>query len=273
MTVDIRNPAKLPTDLNPAEKEFARCLAEGKPCIVGNGKLPEKKIESGEDVNVVRGEVIRFFAYGGDEKDPILGALIYLRGAWISGALNLTNANIPYVLRFDKCHFVVSVMMQYTECAGLYLHGSRLAQGLKADGLMTKGNVNLVEGFSTEGEVRLLGARIGGDLSCVGGKFHNPDGEALNADKLTTKGSVNLIEDFSAEGEVRLLSANIGGSLNCVGGQFHNLNGDALSMDSLTTKGSMNLSEGFFAKGQVRLLGANIGGNLNCVGGAVSQSK
>ena len=29
MTEEIRNPAKLPTNLNPAEKEFARCLAEG----------------------------------------------------------------------------------------------------------------------------------------------------------------------------------------------------------------------------------------------------
>ena len=61
MTGEIRNPAKLPTDLYPAEKEFVRCLAAGIPCMIGNGELPEKAIESGKGANVVRGEVIRFF--------------------------------------------------------------------------------------------------------------------------------------------------------------------------------------------------------------------
>ena len=239
MTGEIRNPAKLPTDLNLAEKKFARCLAEGKPCVVGNGELPKKEIESGEGANVVRGEVIRFFVYGGNEENPVLGPTIYLRGAWISGALNLTNASTPYVLRFDKCHFAVSVMMQHTECAGLYLHGSRLAQGLKADGLMTKSTVSLSEGFSAEGEVRLLGARIGGDLSCVGGKFHNPDRKALNADKLTTKGNVNLIENFSAEGEVRLAGVNVGGNFSCVGGKLYNPKGYALNIDNGNISGGL----------------------------------
>jgi hypothetical protein len=32
------------------------------------------------------------------------------------------------------------------------------------------------EGFTAEGEVRLLGAHIGGQLDCDGGMFHNPDG-------------------------------------------------------------------------------------------------
>ena len=104
MTGEIRNPAKLPTDLNRAEKEFARCLAEGKFCVIGDGKLPEKKIESGEGVNVVRGEVIRFFAYGGNEDNPVLGSMLSLRGAWISGDLTLTHTSIPYVLEFDNCH-------------------------------------------------------------------------------------------------------------------------------------------------------------------------
>ena len=43
MTGEIRNPAKLPLPLLPAEDEFARCLAEGKPCIIGDGELPKKE--------------------------------------------------------------------------------------------------------------------------------------------------------------------------------------------------------------------------------------
>ena len=272
--MEIRNPAKLPTDLNPAEKHFARCLAAGEFCKIGNGKLPEpeERIESGDNANMVRSEVIRFFAYGGNEKDPVSGEIILLHGAWISGALDLTHANIPYVLRFENCHFAIPVGMQHAECAALYLNGSRLAQGLLADGLTTKGSVNLRDNFFAEGEVRLLGANIGGNLDCTDGKFHHLGKYALVADGLATKGSVNLLDGFFAEGEVRLLGANIGGNLNCIGGKFHNLGGNALNVDGMTTKGSVNLRSKFSAEGEVRLLGANIGGNLDCENGKFHNS-
>ena len=264
MTGEIRNPVKLPMDLNPAEEYFARCLAEGKRCIIGDDKLPEEEVESGKSANVVRSEVIRFFAYGGNEDNPVLGPLICLRGAWISGVLDLMHASIPYALDFSNCRFVASVVMLYMECAALYLNGSRLAQGLLADGLTTKGSVHLCGGFSAEDEVRLLGANISQDLNCMDGKFHNAGGNALHADGLTTKGSVNLRNGFSAKGEVRLLSANIGGNFDCGGGKFHNPGGNALHADGLMTKGSVNLQNDFYAEGTVRLLGANIGRNLDC---------
>ena len=267
MTVEIRNPAKLPMDLNLAEKEFVRCLAEGQPCIVGNGELPDVPIVSGDGANVVRGEVIRFFAYGGNGENPVLDSVISLRGAWISGVLNLMHASIPYVLDFINCHFDDDVDMPHAECAGLYLHGSRLVRVLRADGLTTKGNVYLRNGFSAKGAVRLLGANIGGDLDCMGGKFYNPGGIALSADGLATKGSVILSNGFFVEGGVRLVSASIGINLDCRGGKFYNSDGIALAADGLATKGSVILSNGFFAKGEVGLLHANIGGSLNCVGG------
>ena len=267
MTGEIRNPAKLPTDLYPAEEKFARCLAEGRPCKIRDGELPKKAIESGEGANMVRGEVIRFFAYGGNEENPVSGPIIPLLGAWISGELNLMHASIPCALLLSHCHFDDFVRMQYAECAGLYLNGSRLVQGLSASGLTTKGDVNLRQGFSVEGQVRLVDANVGRNLDCMGGKFHNPKGYALVADRLTTKGSVILRNDFSAEGEVRLVGANIGGDLDCSGGKFHNSGRDALVVDGLMTKGNVNLRQGFSAEGEVRLLGASISGNLSCEDG------
>ena len=275
MTAEIRNPAKLPTDLNPAEKKFARCLAEEELCIVGNGELPgpKERIESGEGVNVVRSEVIRFFAFGGNEENPVLGSVLPLRGAWISGGLDLTHARIPYALMFSNCHFAASVAMQYARCAAVYLNGSRLTEGLNADGLTTKGNVYLRTGFSAEGEVRLLNANVGGNLDCAGGKFHNPGEHALSADELAVKGSVILRHGFSAEGEVRFLGANIVGTLDCENGKFNNANGRAFSADRLTTKGGVNLRHGFSAEGEVRLLGAHIGGNLDCESGKFNNAN
>ena len=268
MTQPVLNPVKLPADLFPAEVEFARCLARGIPCTVGNGELPEEAIQSGKNANVVRGEVVRFFAYGGDtDKHPIRGAVIALRGAWILGELGLMHANIPYALNLYCCRFVGSVVMLHAGCGALCLNGSHLAKGLTADGIATKGDVNLRDGFSADGEVRLLSANVGGNLSCGGGRFHNPKGDALNADGIMTQGDVNLRNGFSAEGEVRLLGANVGGHLSCEGGRFHNPKGKALSADGITAKGDVNLRNGFSAEGEVRLLGANVGGRLVCVRG------
>ena len=235
MTDGIRNPAKIPTDLNPAEQKFARCLAEGRPCRIGNGELPEKV----EVTNLVRGEIIRFFAYGGNEENPVLGPLICLQGAWISGELDLTHANIPYALLFGNCQFDASMIMQHAKCVALDLSGSRLAQGLNADWLTTKGNVYLWNGFSAEGEVRLLGANIGGDLNCEGGKFDNPGKCALSADKLTAKSDVILSGGFSAKGEVRLVGADIGGNLDCEGGGFDNPDGGALDIEGGNISGNL----------------------------------
>ena len=249
MTQAILNPVKLPSDLNPAERKFAACLAEGTPCLIGGGGLPEKPIESGNSANVVRGETVRFFAYGGDpDGNPVRGPVIELRGAWIDGELDLTHASIPYALLFSNCHFASSVDMQHAECVALYLGGSHLAQGLNASGLTTKGDVNLCAGFSANGEVRVLGADIGGNLSCVGGKFYNPKGYALSADELTVKGSVFLSAreekgkapiPFSADGEVRLLGANIGGNLDCVGGKFRNPSKRALDVQNGSINGGL----------------------------------
>ena len=274
MTQGILNPVKLPPDLNPAERKFAACLAEGTPCLIGGGGLPEKSIESGDSANVVRGEIVRFFAYGGDpDGRPVRGPVIGLQGAWVSGDLDLAHANIPYALFFGHCHFADSVVMQHAECAALNLIGSHLAKGLQADELMTKGGVYLCAGFSADGEVRLLGANIGVNLDCEDGKFHNPKEHALAADGLTTKGGVNLRAGFSADGEVRLLDANIGGNLDCVGGDFHNPKEHALAADRLTTKGDVHLHKGFSADGEVCLLGANIGGDLSCEGGKFHNPK
>ena len=277
MTQGVLNPVDLRSllPLLPAEQEFARCLSEGKPCQVGNGKLPkpEERIESGDAANVVRPEVIRFFACGGNSDRPVRGSFVALMGAWIpdDGELDLTHAEIPYALIFSNCHFAVAATMPHMACRALTLNGSRLARGLMADGLKVKGGLFLCDGFSAEGEVRLFGASIGKDFSCQGGKFHNPGGDALAADGMTTRGGVLLGRGFSAEGRVRLLCADIDRLLNCMGGKFCNPGEDALLATGMTTRGDVFL-DGVSAKGTVDLFGAKIGGQFSCAGGKFVDS-
>ena len=228
MTQAILNPVKLPSSLLPAEEKFARCLANGVICTVGNGELPKEPIDFGDAANVIRAEVVRFFAYGGKGNDIVAGASISLEGAWIGGELDLSHANIPYVLEFSHCRFGFAVDMQWAECAALHMEGCRLSQDFLGRGLKMKGdllfcnkfvaeravliggarvggNVFLDGGFSAKDGVRLLGARIGGDLVCMEGKFLNgldarraKIGGAFHWSKMTDGGGTVDLQDASA---------------------------------------------------------------------------
>jgi len=108
------------------------------------------------------------------------------------------------------------------------------------------------------GEVRLLGARITGELDCHGGLFYNPKGYALAVERAHMGGGVFLGEGFLATGEVRLVGASITGDLHCRGGIFHNPDGLALMADRVDVRGVARLDQGFRTEGMVRLEGARV---------------
>jgi hypothetical protein len=151
---------------------------------------------------------------------------------------------------------------------------------LNADLMVVNGSVRLCDGFTANGEVRLVGAQIGGSLDCTRGAFQNPpeatgsgNGIALNADRVVVRGEVFLNKGFKAVGQAWLVGAEIGGSLNCDNAVFENAprrgiaaTGCAFAADRAAVRGSVFLKEGFHAKGTVRLVGIQVGRNLDCAG-------
>ncbi len=129
------------------------------------------------------------------------------------------------------------------------------------------------EDFQAEGEVRILGAHIGGQFRCDGGKFHNQKGPALNADGLVVDQDMLCCGTFESEGEVRVLGAHIGGQFQCDGGKFRNPSGSALNADGLVVDQHMFCSDDFEALGEVRLRGTRIGGQFLCTGGKFSNAN
>lgn len=98
---------------------------------------------------------------------------------------------------------------------------------LSADGINVSGAVFISDGFIAKGEVRLLGAQIGGLLYCNGGTFTNPrredvtgSGDALTALRITVKSWVSLESGFTADGTVSLHSAQVVGGFYCRTGNF-----------------------------------------------------
>jgi len=225
----------------------------------------------------VRAELIRWLCTDREVASRVDPKGIQLLGARITGSLDLSFASVPFPLWLLRCRLADQVLLISTQLPALYLDGSRTGPIL-ADGLSVKGDLFLREGFTAEGEVRLLGAQLSGNLDCSSGTFKNPpqeglpeSGKALIADSVNVKGNVFLREGFTAEGEVRLPNAQIGGVLDCSGGTFKNPaqkgvagSGKALNADSVDVKGSVFLHERFTAEGEVRLTGAQIGGDLEC---------
>ena len=254
--------------LTPAEEKLKAAVAIGKPCIIAAERPDEDgKIEE----NTVRAEFLRFLALGGGDKAPVHEKGVFLQGAWIEGELDFHGCDVPRSLVLFDCWFDTVPVFADASMKTLALSDSRVP-GMFADGLKTTGSVFLRKdgetAFRADGEVRLRGAKLGGNLECNDGSFENPDGNALSADGLETTGSVFLSDGFTAKGVVRLLGAKLGGDLVCSSGSFENPDGLALFADRLETKGGVFLCDGFMAKGEVRLLGAKIGGNLDCFGGS-----
>src|SRR5579872_5499941 len=146
---------------------------------------------------------------------------------------------------------------------------------LNADGLTVGQNMFCHEASSTcgetefltaVGEVRLTGARIGGDLHLQGAKLANhygPDeyGPALNANGLAIGRNMFCCDGFTTCGEVRLTGARIGGDLHLQGAELTNNTGPALSARGLTISQDM-ICQDLNSRGRIDCSEAHIGGRL-----------
>ncbi|HMO71740.1 MAG TPA: hypothetical protein PKC84_08900 [Paracoccaceae bacterium] len=128
---------------------------------------------------------------------------------------------------------------------------------LSADRLQAGGNVFL-RGVTATGEVRLLGAKLGGNLDFIGATFTAQGGAALNADRLQAEGSV-FLRGVKATGAVRLLGARLGGNLECDGATFTAQGGKALDLRSARITNAFFWRRNASAKGVLDLTAAEIG--------------
>ena len=130
---------------------------------------------------------------------------------------------------------------------------------LFVDRLEARGSVFL-DGEAACGEVRLLGARLGGDLSCTRARFApGPQERAFSADRIDVKGDI-FLSGAAIEGELRLLGAQLGGDLNCYGTRMSARGARwALHAQGARIAGSFVLRGGASVDGMMNLTRAEIG--------------
>ena len=178
---------------------------------------------------------------------PIPTTGFYLQGAWINGTLDLNSLKLEHNLRCIKCVFSETLILFDARVDGnLNLQGSQCKKGIAADGLKVTGNFFLRNNFAAHGEIRLLGATLGGNFDCCTAHFENPEGHTLFADGAHIGGDVFLSDEFQSHGGIRLLGATLGGNLDCRTARLENPKSEALYAEGIDIRGHALLRNGHF---------------------------
>lgn len=174
------------------------------------------------------------------------------------------------------------------QCRGLRVggdvraHGAKLSRPMedaaaRALDLQTadiEGALFLDSGFEAFGEVRLIGARIGGALHCEDGAFLNRTddaaGVAINAASASIGAGVLLRKRFKSEGVVRFANASIDGEVDLDEGLLRNDGGVALLLDGAkiaAVRGAAKIS------GVLAMQGASVARNLDLRGAEIAHPR
>lgn len=216
--------------LKPAEQELLKCCQSGEFAIIGEER-PTEKTEGNE----IRAAFLRWLIlFSKVDIDP---NGIQFQGAWVSAMLDLENGHCSRVLSFKDSVFEKILFLRRATIKCIYANGSLFKVGISADGLICQGDLHLSNGFNAEGEVRFLGAKIDGNLTCTRATFKafNEEQKALSCDGINVHGSV-FLSGSHAEGEVRFLGAKIKVHCDCTQATFKALSEDqhAISFNSMT---------------------------------------
>ena len=174
-------------DLNEAETKLLRAVVGGDIASCGPNQAinnsPEDASKDEEWVPKceVRADRIYWLCTNLAAVEKVDSRGIKLFGALVTGTLDLSYVKVPFPLSLLHCCVPQEINLASAQLPALYLNGSRTGP-IVGDGLTVKGGLFLRTGFIAQGEVRLLGARIGGNLDCSGGSFNNPPQKAGSAD-------------------------------------------------------------------------------------------
>lgn len=163
-------------ELTSAEEELIGCCQEGRLCKLGDGNRPSTP----SDARTVGADLLRYLITGGGDGCLVHDGGTKIKGAYISGLLNLRHARACGATTLDNCVFEKKIYAEYCHFNTLSLEGSTLRDGLNAKGAEIAGGVFIREGFVSHGRIQLKDAIIRGPLSCVGGRFCPKGDIALN---------------------------------------------------------------------------------------------
>lgn len=253
--------------LTQAELDLRSACLTGEPCLLSDGRRPDS--EEKQPDRVVRADILRFFILGGDTTG-LIG--VELKGAYITGSLNLNFVDVSGATRLENCRFEKQIFTRQTRFELLNLSGSAFP-GINAQGATVAGNVILRDCVSTA-KVSFSGAQIGRQFLAAGAQFSSETDFSLNLQGAVINGPVFLhpilaeaqerVETpFTSKGCVSLSRAQVGALYADKVRLVATLYNDVVRAPNMVVKGDVRLN-GAEIEGEVKLEGSRIEGNLEC---------
>jgi len=207
--------------------------------------------------------------------DPGPGhARLELRGARISGPLDLSYARIEPAISLRDCVFDQPIVLAEARLGALALDGSRFP-GIEAPNLEVNSDLGLSRVRSSR-TVNLTGAHFHRDVRLRGAQLsHGEDQEvALAADHLVVDGSVTCDGGFEAAGTVTMAAARVNGAVRLDGARI-TADGQqkvAFYGDGMTVGHDFSAA-GLSAEGEVRLIDVSIASTLELRGAKLTNGN
>lgn len=245
-----------------AEAKVVTGLGSGDFSRIGDGLRPEGK----DLARTVRAEFLRFLILGG-ENFRLHETGLRINGADVTGTLDLEGCRIARDIALTDCRFDASPVLRSAIIDNLFLDGSALP-GLQADRLEARGGISICSATVT-GEIRLRGARLGGNVEADGAAIEVADGIAIDADGLEARGNIQF-RGANIKGGINLAGVRLGGDVNMVGARIERPGEVVLSGAGIAARGDMAM-RGAKIIGEVRLVGALFGGDVDCTSAALAQ--
>lgn len=248
-----------PTKLLPT----GRTLSEFKPLSKSEQSLIEAcacgkwlHLESEDLKNrEIRAELIRFIALGGDKAVPIHESGIMLMGAVIIGDISLNYCNIHTPIALYNCEIGGEIGFKEAKSKNIFLGRSRI-KSLNAEGAFIDGDLNLRAIVCDQGQIRVTGASITGDLLMAGSNIANSKESVLLAERVRISGSAFLNNEFQCRGRISFSGAMISGDFSLTNALIE-CEGEVLVADSMKVGGTVFLRK-IRSKGEIRFLGSDL---------------
>ncbi|MGW4520539.1 hypothetical protein [Amycolatopsis sp. NPDC004378] len=182
---------------------------------------------------------------------------VRLKGARVTGELDLSALTIDCPLSLESCHFEDAVLLAETQAKSVNLRHSHVSALLAID-LRTSGSLHLT-GLTVDMLVLLTNARIGGHLELAKAELGASGQGALAAGGVVVAGDL-VLSDLTVRGAVVLSGANVGGEV-----VLADANAQGLIADGMTVTGTVSC-HGYTTTAGVWLSGSKIGGHLDLDG-------
>jgi hypothetical protein len=242
-----------PFDLTEAEQLLWKAFPRGARVDLGGAQAGPPP--------VIRAEVIAALLLGAVPAEPGSAAGIRLRGASVTGPLELTGGTVTRPLVCEECLFDAELSFADSSVRTVRILGSQLP-GLDGTRLRLDGILDLT-GSEIAGCVRLEHAKVRGQLrmraSCAGA-----GAEAVAATGLSVDGDVDCSR-MEARGGISFLAAAVTSSVDLTGARIASPGGRALVLSYATIGGKLECRD-LAVDGQTRANNCRVAAHLSMSG-------